>query len=309
MKCAHREVLYLDEIWVMKERKSDILWKVILEEVFDDLLRFIMPEADREYDLGRGFEFLEKELAEMYPEPEKESDTRFADKLVKVFNRNGGEDWILLHVEIQGDTSRRVEFSERMFRYFYRILDRYRKPVSAVAVFTGVDGKKMPSRYIYRYWKTSVVYEYHTLSILDFTDEELGESNNPFALVVLTAKTALLEKKIPEIELLERKILIANKLFRKGFTSKKIRAIFIFLESYVLFDSPEMNCIFNEQIKASHKYNFMGIDEYLVMVGKEQKEISVIKNLLAQTDFSDEKIASIAGVEVSFVEEIRKEMK
>ena len=70
-----------------------------------------------------------------------------------------------------------------------------------------------------------------------------------------------------------------------------------------------MNCIFNEQIKASYKYNFMGIDEYLVMVGKEQKEISVIKNLLTQTDFSDEKIASIAGVEVSFVEEIRKEMK
>ena len=70
-----------------------------------------------------------------------------------------------------------------------------------------------------------------------------------------------------------------------------------------------MNSIFNEQIKASHKYNFMGIDEYLVMVGKEQKEISVIKNLLTQTDFSDEKIASIAGVEVSFVEEIRKELK
>jgi hypothetical protein len=67
--------------------------------------------------------------------------------------------------------------------------------------------------------------------------------------------------------------------------------------------------IFNEQIKSSHKYNFMGIDEYLVMVGKEQKEISVIKNLLAQTEFSDEKIASIVGVEVSFVEEIRNEMR
>jgi hypothetical protein len=81
----------------MKLRKSDILWKVIMEEVFDDLLRFIIPDADREYNLERGFEFLEKELAEMYPEPEKESDTRFADKLIKVFSRQGEEDWILVH--------------------------------------------------------------------------------------------------------------------------------------------------------------------------------------------------------------------
>lgn len=71
----------------MKRRKSDILWKVVMEEVFDDLLRFIFPDADQFYDMERGFEFLEKELAEMYPEPDKGSDTRFADKLVKVFHR------------------------------------------------------------------------------------------------------------------------------------------------------------------------------------------------------------------------------
>jgi hypothetical protein len=29
-----------------KHRKSDILWKVVMEEVFDDLLRFIFPDAD-----------------------------------------------------------------------------------------------------------------------------------------------------------------------------------------------------------------------------------------------------------------------
>ncbi|HVW59697.1 MAG TPA: hypothetical protein VHC48_06675, partial [Puia sp.] len=102
----------------MKRRKSDILWKVVLEEVFDDLLRFIFPDADQVYDMERGFEFLEKELAEMYPEPDKGSDTRFADKLVKVFHRDGEEEWVLMHIEIQGDTYSRQEFSERMFRYF-----------------------------------------------------------------------------------------------------------------------------------------------------------------------------------------------
>ena len=297
----------------MKRRKSDILWKVIMEEVFDDLLRFIMPDADQEYNMERGFEFLEKELAEMYPEPEKEPDTRFADKLIKVFNRQGEEDWILVHIEVQGDTSKRMEFTERMFRYFYRILDKHRKPVSAVAIFTGLDGKKMPDRYTYQYRRTRVLYEYHTLSILDFTDEELKESNNPFALVVLAAKTALLEEKIPEQELLERKLLIAKELLRRGYTERKVRAIMVFLKSYVLFEDPEMNRIFTEQVRSYDKNNVMGTIEYVRMEAKEEgrmeKEVSVILKLLAQPNFSDEQIADIAGVTTAFVEEVRKNKK
>ena len=39
-------------------RKDDILWKVVIEEVFDDLLRFVYPDAEELYDLERGFVFL-----------------------------------------------------------------------------------------------------------------------------------------------------------------------------------------------------------------------------------------------------------
>ena len=106
----------------LKHRKSDILWKVVMEEVFDDLLRFVFPNADLVYNMERGFEFLDKELAEMYPEPDKGSKIRIADKLVKVFTREGKEEWVLCHVEIQGETKSkdRPLFAERMFRYFYR---------------------------------------------------------------------------------------------------------------------------------------------------------------------------------------------
>ena len=293
----------------MKQRKSDILWKVIMEEVFDDFLRFIMKDADQEYDMKRGFEFLEKELSELYAEPERESDTRFADKLIKVFNRRGEEDWILVHIEVQGDTSRRVQYSERMFRYFYRILDRHRKPVSAIAIFTGLDGKKMPDRYTYQYWKTRVVYEYYTLSILDFTDEELKESSNPFAFVVLAAKTSLLEDKIPENSLLERKILIARELLRKGYTKRKVRAIMVFLENYVLFEDPEMNCIFREQIRIEDKSNIMDTIEFVRQEAKEENQITVVKNLIDTTEFSAERIASLVGVDVAFVKDVQQGKK
>ena len=185
--------------------------------------------------------------------------------------------------------------------------------MSAVAIFTGLDGKKMPDRYTYQYRKTRVLYEYHTLSILDFTDEELKESNNPFALVVLAAKTALLEGKIPEKELLERKLLIAKELLRRVYTERKVRAIMVFLESYVLFEDPEMNRIFIEQVRSYDKSNIMNTIEYVKQEGKEEgrmeKEASVVLNLLTQTNFPDGQIADIVGVSVAFVEEVRKNKK
>jgi hypothetical protein len=67
--------------------KYDVLWKGLMEELMADLLLFVEPAIGRELDLGRGFEFLDKELTEMYPEPEKPSNTRVVDKLVKVFLR------------------------------------------------------------------------------------------------------------------------------------------------------------------------------------------------------------------------------
>ena len=290
--------------------------------MFDDLLRFIFPDADRVYDMERGFEFLDKELSEMYPEPGKGSATRFADKLVKVFRRDGEEDCILCHIEIQGDTKKkdRPLFAERMVRYFYRIWDKHRKPVSAVAIFTGRDGKKMPDRFEYRYRNTRLLYQYPTISILDFTDEELEKSDNPFAQVILAAKTSLLEGKIPPAKLLDRKVLIARKLLRKGFSLRKIRAIFVFLENYVVFKDPEMNLNFKNRIESKDKNNIMGIDEYLKMVGKEEglaegiekgKEESnrlFVENLLKE-GFPIKKIASLANVTITFVKTVKADLK
>jgi hypothetical protein len=298
-------------------RKSDILWKVVLEEVFDDLLRFLYPDADRVYNLERGFEFLDKELAELHPEPEKGSDTRFVDKLVKVFHRDGEEEWVMLHVEIQGDTTKRAEFAARMFRYFYRIFDRFRRPVSAVVIYTGRNGRKMPDRFEYVYRSTNLMYKFHSVSILDFEDAELETSNNPFALVVMAAKTALLEGKVPERELLEKKVALARRLLKKGYSIQKVRAVLKFLENYVVFKDQEMNRIFRERIQSKNKNNPMGIDEFVrqegveigLKQGRKEERRTFVANLLSETKFSAAKIASLANVTVGFVERVRKSLK
>ena len=111
----------------------------------------------------------------MYPEPDKASDTRFVDKLVKINLLDGREEWILVHIEVQGHPN--LQFPERMFRYFYRILDKYQTPVTALAIFTGQDGKNMPARYTYKFFGTSLKYKYNTRCITDYSNEMLMKSS------------------------------------------------------------------------------------------------------------------------------------
>ncbi len=49
-------------------KRDDTLWKGILEDIFDDFLRFMYPNADEIFDIGRGFEFLDKELEDLFPQ-------------------------------------------------------------------------------------------------------------------------------------------------------------------------------------------------------------------------------------------------
>jgi len=290
----------------MKHRKSDILWKVILEEVFADLLRFVYPDADQVYDMARGFHFLDKELAELNPEPDEEKDSRFADKLVQVYHRDGLEEWVLLHVEVQGDTSDRDDFAERMYTYFYRIRDKHHLLVSALAIFTGQDGNDMPARYSYEYRGTRLTYEYPSLSIRAFSDDELEDSPNPFAQVVIAARVRLWEGKVSEDELLKIKLTAARRLFAKGFDDVTVEAIFTFLRNYVLFDDPEKNRIFDTEIEETNKGVVMNTKDII----KSEEREEMVRRMLEDRvlNLPVEKIATLANVTVKDVEEIKKQM-
>lgn len=237
------------KLYLMR-RQNDILWKSVLEEVFDDLLRFVYTGADQVFDMKRGFEFLDKELAEMYPEPGKEGDTRFVDKLVK------------------------------MFRYFYRIFDRYKKPVTAIAIFTGPDGKRMPDRFAYEFLNTRL--------------------------------KALARGKDVDAKLLEGKLFVFRKLYERGIFGKpKMEAVLRFLNNYVRFEKSETNRIFTEEIdKITGKTNTMSIIEQVtelrVEEARREGDEKAVRLLLQNTEFSVEKIADLVGVTVVFVKEVKE---
>jgi hypothetical protein len=284
----------------------------MLEEVFDDLLRFVFPEADRIFNMQKKFEFLDKELNELNPGQHRSAQPRFVDKLVKVFRQDEKEEWLLVHIEVQGYKDK--NFQERMFQYYYRIFDRHGKPVTAIAIFTGSDRKDIDHQYEYNFLGTHLIYRYNTLRIIDYSDEILSASNNPFAQVVLVARKALLAGKIPENELKDQKLLVARMLLAKKYRRSKASAILSFLKNYILFEKPQTNLTFDKELnQISDKIKSMGIIEYVAEMRAQenfQKERQkIVKRLLTKTELSMRTIASIADVSVYYVQKVKKDLR
>jgi hypothetical protein len=263
---------------------------------------------------------LDKELAAMNPKPDRKSETRFVDKLVKVYLKDGSEEWVLCHVEVQGADDK--EFAKRMFKYYARIFDRFDKPLTAIAIFTGKDGKNLPGMYVRKYEGAELTYRYNTLCILDYTDRSLAVNRNPFALVMLAAKKALLGGKNLDQLLLKEKLAIAKMLIKRGYSDEKTNGILSFLHNYVRFEEPKTNRIFEEEIdRLTGKINTMGIIEQVKQMkleeakkeakkegqklGEEKRNRLFVANLLTSTSHSVAKIATLAAVSEAYVNRVK----
>jgi hypothetical protein len=121
----------------------DSPWKDVLEAYFQDFMQFFFPDIHAEIDWSRGYEFLDQELSQIVRDADLGK--RLADKLVKVWKLNGEETWVLLHIEIQNQEE--SKFNHRMFVYFYRIGDKYDKPIVSLAILGDDNPKWRPKPY------------------------------------------------------------------------------------------------------------------------------------------------------------------
>lgn len=101
---------------------------------------YFFEKGVKEFDLNRKPEFLDKELDQLFPE--SANNRRYVDKLIKVYTLAGIEEWILVHVEVQG--YRDMDFARRMYIYYYRIMEKYNRPIAALAIYTDEDRKYHP---------------------------------------------------------------------------------------------------------------------------------------------------------------------
>ena len=250
-------------------KRNDLLWKAALEDLFDDFLKFFYPEADEFFDMEKGFEYLDKELDQLFPPEADNYAPRHVDKLVKVFTRNGLEEWILVHIEVQGYTDQ--DFAQRMFQYYYRILDKYNKPTTAFAIFADTDKNFHPQYYEREFLGTRIHYSFNTYKIIDQDNAGLEASNNPFAMAILSAKLALSRPGLKDQQLYDQAYGLAKLMINKQMPKEKIRKVITFLRYYLRFENPEMIAKFEQGIAVLTESNTkMGIEEFLLDQAKKE---------------------------------------
>jgi hypothetical protein len=224
----------------------DSPWKDALDLYFRPFLALFFPPIHRDVHWSRGYEMLDKELQQLLPKAAQ--GRRTVDKLVKVWRKNGAEAWVLIHVEVQ--THRERGFGRRMFVYNCRIADRYNREVVSLAVLADDDPGWRPDSYDWELWGCRKRMEFLPVKLLDYAgrQEELEESRNPFAKVVLAHLQALATRRDPEGRR-EWKFRLVRGLYERGFRAEQVRQLFRLID-WLMELPPALDERFWEDVKA-----------------------------------------------------------
>ncbi len=121
----------------------DSPWKEALDRYFQSFLALCFRELHDAIDWSVPARMLDKELQRITPQ--NDVGLRTVDKLVEVCLLSGNTEWLLIHLEVQSQPA--TAFAKRMFVYFYRITDKYDRPLVSLAVLGDEEQNWRPNRF------------------------------------------------------------------------------------------------------------------------------------------------------------------
>jgi len=210
-------------------------WKDILELYLEDFMVFFFPQVHALVDWSRGYEFLDKELQQVVRDAEL--GRRYADRLVKVWLKKGGEARLYIHIEIQSKFEE--DFAERIFTYHYRLFDRYKQPLISLVVLGDNDKKWRPQHYGYELAGCRLSFEFPVVKLLDYQEKwaELEQSKNPFSIIVRTHLKALETRWSPKNRLRWKRTLF-KALYEANYSKQDILELFRFMDWVLALPEP-----------------------------------------------------------------------
>ncbi|MVX67381.1 hypothetical protein GKZ28_27600 [Clostridium chromiireducens] len=234
-----------------RKHDFDAAWKSILEAFEIEVVELLFPEIFDKIAWKLGTESLDLELQEIQKEIfDKDSAEKIiSDKIIKVRLKNQDSKILFIHVEVQSYSSEEDAFGERMFRYFYRIWDKFRykykdkSEITGAAIYTYKGQRGKDQRYVYKLPELNdeiLVYNFKTIDIENFDLNKISD-DNPIKLVLKMAKT-LLEIKPRDEDIYEAKIQLAEELvsYDKVKGNEQIKALVDFLEYLFLIQDSEL---------------------------------------------------------------------
>lgn len=300
---------------------SDTAWKIILDNHLKSFFEYCLPETNMLVDWVKRPVPLDKELEAII----KGNDIgkRLLDKLFKVYFKDGREQWVLVHIEVQGRPDE--NFAKRMFTYAYRAFDKYQKPIISCAILTDDCQNWRPDRYEIEVGGCYLGLRFLTVKLLDYQGKEadLEASNNIFASVILAQLKALEIKSKSDMQRKQAKFALSKRLYEKGFTKIQVVDLYQFID-WLIGLSAQFEIEYLDEIYALEERNKMtyisfaerrGIEKGIekgIQQGKKKGEAEamckVAKRLL-QAKISLAVIKKTTGLSAEEIKELEKKTK
>jgi len=208
----------------MEQRDDhDTPWKDALTRYFPEFIAFYFPAAYDQIDWQRPHAFLEQELAQVVRDADLGK--RRVDKLVRVAKHGGADEWVFVHIDVQGGFDK--SFAERIFVYNYRIYDRYRRPVASLALLADGRVRWRPASFEYRLFGCEVGIRFPTVKLSDYTSQlnELLCHSNVFGLVT-AAHLLTQQTRGRHVQRHEAKWRLARMLYDRSWDRQRIIDLF-----------------------------------------------------------------------------------
>ena len=224
----------------------DSPWKEALARYLPAAFAIFFPAVHAQIAWERGYELLDKELQGVTRDADL--GRRLADTLVRVWRRDGGDAWVLIHIEVQGRPER--DFARRMFVYYYRIYDRYQRPIMSLAILGDEQPAWRPARYGQELWGCAVDFRYPVVKLLDWRarDEELSASANPFAVVVRAHLAAQATHGTTERRR-RAKLGLIRGLYERGYERARILELFRLIDWLVALPPEQERALWQEMVQ------------------------------------------------------------
>lgn len=201
----------------------DTPWKDALTRYFPEFMAFYFPAAYAQINWAVPYAFLEQELAQVVRDAKL--GRRRVDKLVRVELIDGEDEWVFIHIDVQGTYD--SKFAERIFVYNYRIYDRYRRPVASLALLA--DGKLnwRPESFRYALLGCETGIQFPLAKLNDFAPrmQQLLKEDNVFALVT-AAHLLTQQTRGQHVKRFEAKRQLTRLLYERAWTKQRIIDLF-----------------------------------------------------------------------------------
>jgi hypothetical protein len=205
------------------EQDSDYdgAWKESARLHFREILEKYFPATAAAIDWRYPPEWADKELSRILARSGRRP--KSVDMLAKVRLLAGGEQWILLHLDVQ--SGREAGFEFRIFRYNSGLVWIYEQRVVTLVILADLDGSWRPSEYVFRVADFESRLHFPVCKLIDRLDSDWREDHSLPVQIARAQIEALRTASDPEGRYRAKWRLVRN-LYDLGYNAGALREIF-----------------------------------------------------------------------------------